>query len=92
MIRFLSDIKNIKFNYNLGKKTWFGSGGNTTFFVEINSESNLQKLVKLLPNSIPIFVLGAGSNVIIRDGGFNGLTIKLTGALKKLNLIKKIKL
>ena len=48
MIRFLSDIKNIKFNYNLGKKTWFGSGGNTTFFVEINSESNLQKLVKLL--------------------------------------------
>ena len=58
-------------------------------FIEINSESNLQKLLKLLPYSIPIFVLGAGSNVIIRDGGFNGITIKLNGNLKQIHFDKK---
>ncbi len=70
------------------KKTWFGTGGNSTFYIEIDSEINLQKLLKLLPYSIPIFVLGAGSNIIVRDGGFDGLTIKLKGNLKKINYDK----
>ena len=91
MKSFLNDLKGIKFNYKLGKKTWFGSGGNSRLFIEINSESNLKKLLKLLPYSIPIFVLGAGSNVIIRDGGFNGITIKLTGNLKQIHFDKKKK-
>ena len=88
MTSFLNDLKSLKFNYTLGKKTWFGTGGNSTFYIEINSEINLQKLLRLLPNSIPIFLLGAGSNIIVRDGGFNGLTIKLNGNLKKINYDK----
>ena len=79
---FFKDLINIKINYDIGKKTWFGTGGNSTFYIEIDSEINLQKLLKLLPYSIPIFVLGAGSNIIVRDGGFDGLTIKLKGNLK----------
>ena len=31
MTSFFKDLKNLKFNYKLGK-TWFGSGGNSTFF------------------------------------------------------------
>ena len=92
MINLLNDLKGLKFNYKLGKKTWFGTGGNSMFFIEINSESNLQKLLKFIPYSIPIFVLGAGSNIIIRDGGFNGLTIKLNGQLKKINYDKHKKI
>ena len=88
MNSFINDLKSIKFNYKLGKKTWFGTGGNSTFYIEIDSEINLQKLLKLLPYSIPIFVLGAGSNIIVRDGGFDGLTIKLKGNLKKINYDK----
>lgn len=89
MISFLNNLKSLKFNYKLGKKTWFGTGGNSFFYIEINSENNLKKLLKLLPYSIPIFVLGAGSNIIIRDGGFNGLTIKLTGSFKKISYSKE---
>ena len=88
MNSFFNDLKSLKFNYKLGKKTWFGTGGNSTFYIEIDSEINLQKLLKLLPYSIPIFVLGAGSNIIVRDGGFDGLTIKLKGNLKKINYDK----
>ena len=89
MTSIFEDLKSIKFNYKLGKKTWFGSGGNTTLYVEVNSESNLQKLLKLLPHFIPIFILGAGSNIIVRYGGFNGLTIKLNGSLKNINFDKE---
>ena len=60
MISFLNNLKSLKFNYKLGKKTWFGTGGNSFFYIEINSENNLKKLLKLLPYSIPIFVLGQG--------------------------------
>ena len=88
MTSFFKDLKNLKFNYKLGKKTWFGSGGNSTFFIEINSVASLQKLLKFVPYFVPIFVLGAGSNIIVRDGGFNGLTIKLSGIIKKINYNK----
>ena len=88
MTSFFKDLKNLKFNYKLGKKTWFGSGGNSTFFIEINSLASLQKLLKFVPYFVPIFVLGAGSNIIVRDGGFNGLTIKLSGIIKKINYNK----
>jgi UDP-N-acetylmuramate dehydrogenase len=88
MTNFFKDLKNLKFNYKLGKKTWFGSGGNSTFFIEINSLASLQKLLKVVPYFVPIFVLGAGSNIIVRDGGFNGLTIKLSGIIKKINYNK----
>ena len=71
MTSFLNDLKSLKFNYKLGKITWFGTGGYSTFYIEIDSEINLQKLLKLLPYSIPIFVLGAGSNIIVIDGGFD---------------------
>ena len=92
MTSFLSDLKKLRFNYKLGKKTWFGTGGNSTFFLEINSESNLQKFLKLIPSSIPIFILGAGSNIIVRDGGFNGFTIKLIGSLKQIFFDKNKKI
>ena len=49
MTSFFKDLKNLKFNYKLGKKTWFGSGGNSTFFIEINSVASLQKLLKFVP-------------------------------------------
>jgi hypothetical protein len=34
---FLKDIVKLKFNYNLGKKTWFGTGGKSSIFLVINT-------------------------------------------------------
>ena len=42
MISFLNNLKSLKFNYKLGKKTWFGTWGNSFFYIEINSENNLK--------------------------------------------------
>ena len=91
MKELIKIISKIKLNYELGKKTWFGTGGNTTLFLEVDSSSSLKKIIKLLPRKFPIFIVGAGSNVIVRDGGFRGLTLKLTGEFKKIDFNKKNK-
>ena len=89
---FFKDLINIKINFDIGKKTWFGTGGKARVLLVINNLKSLQFLLKTLPKSQPIFLMGAGSNIIVRDGGINGITIKLGKEFKKIDLIKKKKI
>ena len=89
---FFKDLINIKINYDIGKKTWFGTGGKSKVLLVINNLKSLKFLLKVLPNSQPIFLIGAGSNLIVRDGGINGITIKLGKDFKKIDYIKKRKI
>jgi len=56
------------------------------------SPANIDELVSLLKfskeNKIPTFILGVGSNVLFRDGGFNGLVISTT-KLTNFSLVEK---
>ena len=70
-------LKSLKFNYQLGKKTWFGTGGNCNLFLEVNSINQLINTIRIAKKFLPILVIGSGSNVIIRDGGFKGIVIKV---------------
>ena len=70
-------IGKIQLNYNLSKYTWFGVAGNAEiFYIPLNFEE-LITVLEINKNRLPVTVLGAGSNVIIRDGGISGLVIKL---------------
>mgnify|MGYP001475683282 CR=1 FL=1 len=79
-------LQNLKFNYKLGKKTWFGTGGNCNLFLEVNSINQLINTIKIAKRFLPIFVIGSGSNVIIRDGGFKGIVIKLGVNFRKITI------
>ena len=79
-------LKSLKFNYQLGKKTWFGTGGNCDLFLEVNSINQLINTIRIAKQFIPILVIGSGSNVIIRDGGFKGIVIKLGGEFRKIEI------
>ena len=79
-------LKSLKFNYQLGKKTWFGTGGNCNLFLEVNSINQLINTIRIAKKFLPILVIGSGSNVIIRDGGFKGIVIKLGGNFKKIEI------
>ena len=79
-------LQSLKFNYKLGKKTWFGTGGNCVLFLEANSINQLINTIKVGRKFLPIFVIGSGSNVIIRDGGFKGIVIKLGGNFRKIKI------
>lgn len=63
-------------DFPLRKKTWFGVGGPAEVYVEPADIDDLSKLLQFMP-SVPVTVLGGGSNVLIRDGGIAGLTIHL---------------
>lgn len=66
-----------KNNYNLSHLTWFKVGGPAEIFFKPLDSSSLADFVAQNQQQRPITVLGAGSNIIIRDGGIEGVVIKL---------------
>lgn len=64
-------------NANLSRLSWFRTGGNAELLFEPADEDDLIKVLKHLPSSVPITVIGVGSNLLVRDGGVDGLVIRL---------------
>jgi UDP-N-acetylmuramate dehydrogenase len=57
--------------------TWFRAGGRAEFLVRPADVADLAALLRGLPATTPVQVIGAASNLIIRDGGLPGVTIRL---------------
>ncbi len=64
-------------NQKLGDFTWFRVGGPAQAFFMPDDEDDLAYLLRNMPGDIPVTVIGAGSNLIVRDGGVPGLVIRL---------------
>jgi len=74
----LSAAECIKFNEPLKNKTTFKIGGRAKFFCQPKNIADLRSAVNAAKkHKIPIFILGAGSNVLISDKGLIALVIKL---------------
>lgn len=59
--------------------TWFRVGGNAdVLFIPADAE-DLAEFLKALDPTAPVTVLGVGSNVIVRDGGVEGVVVRLAG-------------
>lgn len=67
----------IKQDYNLSHLTWLKVGGPAKFFFKPKDKLDLESILKQNAGKLNHFVIGAGSNLIIRDGGINGIVIKL---------------
>ena len=61
----------------LGAQTWFRVGGAAEVLARPSDVDDLAALLRGAPMETPVTVLGAASNVIIRDGGIAGLAIRL---------------
>jgi UDP-N-acetylmuramate dehydrogenase len=66
-----------RFNYNISKSCWFNVGGVVDVLFKPEDADDLAFFLKNKPTEIPHIILGVCSNVIIRDGGFRGVLIKL---------------
>jgi UDP-N-acetylmuramate dehydrogenase len=64
-------------NQPLGEFTWFRVGGPAQALFMPEDENDLAYALANLPNDIPVTVIGAGSNLIVRDGGAQGVVIRL---------------
>jgi len=61
----------------LGPTTWFRVGGAAEFLVRPADAEDLAVLLRELAHEMPVTVIGAASNLIIRDGGIAGVVVKL---------------
>ena len=64
-------------NHPLAKVSWFRTGGPAQLYFEPADEADLALFLKNLPGEIKVTVIGLGSNLLIRDGGLDGVVIKL---------------
>lgn len=67
-----------KINEPLKKYTWLNVGGNADVMFFPKDEDDLQSFLKQNTSHLPIFVLGSGSNLLVRDGGLSGVVVKLS--------------
>ncbi len=78
---------NVRFEHDLKKKNWFNIGGKSKVFYKADELKELVSFLKKLKNKEKIFVLGAGSNTLIKDGLFDGVVIKLGKNFNNISLM-----
>ena len=64
-------------NAEIGKQTWFGVGGPAEVLFRPADAADLAIFLAALPPEIPASVIGVGSNLLVRDGGIPGVTVRL---------------
>lgn len=69
----------LQFDVPLAPYTWFRVGGPTDALFIPADEDDLADFLKGTPEDVPVTVLGVGSNLIVRDGGIEGVVIRLAG-------------
>lgn len=56
---------------------WFRCGGKAQYLYRPADVADLAAFLAALPADVPVFTVGVGSNLIVRDGGVRGVTIRL---------------
>ena len=67
------------FDEPLAPLTWLRVGGRAEVLFLPADEDDLAGMLAALPAEVPVTVLGVGSNLIVRDGGVDGLVVRLGG-------------
>ncbi len=62
----------------MAKHTWFGVGGPADIMFSPADQDDLIAFLKATPDEIPLYPIGAGSNLLVRDGGMRGVVINTT--------------
>lgn len=77
----------LRFSEPLAKHTYFGIGGEATAYIEVSTVSELAALARFHKQwDVPVAIIGRGSNLLVSDTGFKGISIRLVGELAKLEI------
>ncbi len=72
--------------FSLAKNTWFNVGGKAEILYKPSDVQDLSFFIKNKPKSVDINILGACSNIIIRDNIVDGVVIKLGREFANINV------
>jgi len=64
-------------NQSMAELTWFRVGGPAQVLFAPADEADLAYFLAVLPDEVPVTVVGLGSNLLVRDGGVAGVVIRL---------------
>ena len=73
-------------NADLSALTWFRVGGVADVLFAPADEEDLAQFLKNTPEEIPVFVMGVGSNLLVRDGGVRGVVVKLGSPFRRIQV------
>jgi len=73
-------------NQSLAELTWFRVGGPAQVLYMPEDEEDLAYFLGALPASIPVTVIGLGSNLIVRDGGVPGVVVRLGRGFNEIRI------
>lgn len=62
---------------DIGKSIWFQTGGPAEVLFRPDDVEDLSDFLRGVPSDIPVTILGVGSNLLVRDGGIEGVVIRL---------------
>ena len=97
LISQVKEVKNkisgkIEFNESLSNYSWFNLGGPAKVIFRPKTLNELSIFLKAVKGFKKIKVLGVGSNTLIRDGGFDGIIIKLGKSFSHLSVFNHDKI
>jgi UDP-N-acetylmuramate dehydrogenase len=72
-------------DFVMGDVCWFRVGGPADMVFMPADIEDLSAFLAALPEDVPLSVLGAGSNVLVRDGGVRGAVIRLGSAFGQIS-------
>ncbi|MAH74249.1 MAG: UDP-N-acetylenolpyruvoylglucosamine reductase [Candidatus Pelagibacter sp. TMED197] len=82
--------KNLIIRESLSKYSWFNLGGPADIFFRPDNKEQLKEFFsEIIKKNIRFYILGAGSNTLIRDSGIKGAVIKLGSKFSHVKLIDK---
>lgn len=71
----------------IGSRTTYRVGGRAALFVEAESEEDLARIGRAVAAaSVPVLVIGRGSNLLVADEGFDGLAVMLGEAFASIEI------
>lgn len=78
---------NLTPNAPLAKLVWFKTGGNADWLFEPADIDDLRDFLSALDRAMPVMALGLGSNMIVRDGGVEGVVVRLGKAFSGVKVL-----
>jgi len=86
ILKISKDLKSkFYFDYDTSKNVWFRAGGKVSVFCLVYDYNELSFILQNI-DGIPYEIIGAGSNILVRDGGYDGIIFKLGRGFNDISL------
>ncbi|WPX98015.1 UDP-N-acetylmuramate dehydrogenase [Candidatus Fokinia crypta] len=75
-----------KFDFDCSKISWLRVGGRADVLFSPHDEDDLKYFLRQIDSQIPITIIGLASNILIRDKGIRGVTIRLGKGFREMKI------